>query len=72
MAEAPRGVRLVINGRVYPCDVLRDPDRDRDGLTAWSVVAREKLPPIDPAVDSLAVLSDVLPGMCLLDVAFDC
>lgn len=31
MSEAPENVRLVIGGREYPCDVLRDPGQDRGG-----------------------------------------
>lgn len=45
MSEAPEDVRLVIDGREYPCDVLRDPDQDRDGLAAWVCVSRDPLPP---------------------------
>lgn len=45
MSEAPENVRLVIGGREYPCDVLRDPDQDDGGCAAWVVVPREALPP---------------------------
>lgn len=35
----PRGVRLVLpDGTEVPCDVLREPDEDRDGCTAWIAV----------------------------------
>jgi hypothetical protein len=40
--DPPVGLRLVLDdGRVIPCDVLRDPDLDRDGCAAWVVVPRD-------------------------------
>ncbi len=57
MSEAPENVRLVIDGREYPCDVLRDPGQDKDGCAAWVAVPREALPPyIEVAYMRVAVL----------------
>lgn len=63
MSEAPEDVRLVIDGREYPCDTLRDPDQDRDGLAAWVCVPREPLP---PAAQEMSVRAAVLPGETML------
>jgi hypothetical protein len=43
-ANAPGGVVLHIGGRDYPCDLLRDPDHDQDGVAAYAVVPRVPLP----------------------------
>lgn len=43
--DAPQDVVLHIGGREYPCDVLRDPGQDGNGIAAWLVVPREPLPP---------------------------
>lgn len=66
-AEAPENVRLVIGGREYPCDVLRDPEQDDDGCAAWVVVPRGKLPPYGPG---MSVLASVLPAKTLLILDF--
>ena len=69
MGEPPAGVRVIVNGTAYPCDVLRDPGLDKHGLTGWAVVPRQALPPIDLDLgDTCAVIADVLPAMCLLDI----
>jgi hypothetical protein len=37
--DPPTDVRLIrTDGTVIPCDVIRDPDGDRDGLTYWVAV----------------------------------
>lgn len=61
--QAPENVRLVIDGREYPCDVLRDPDQDRDGCAAWVAVPREPLP---PSGESMSVRAGMLPARSLL------
>lgn len=52
-------------GRAIPCDVLRDPDRDRRGETVWIAVPSEPVPirPGDPLPELTAT---VLPDGCLL------
>jgi hypothetical protein len=61
--EAPENVRIVIDGREYPCDMLRDPDLDRDGLAAWVAVPREPLP---PAGRDMTLRAGMLPGNTML------
>jgi hypothetical protein len=61
--EAPENVRLVIGGREYPCDVLRDPGQDSDGCAAWVVVPRDTLPPYEAG---MSVCASVLPAKTLL------
>lgn len=39
--EPPYNIRLAIGGREIPCGVLRDPDADEGGETAWIVVPME-------------------------------
>ena len=42
----PEGVCLIADdGTVIPCDVLRDPDQDKDGCAAWVAVPRKPVPP---------------------------
>jgi len=62
--EAPEDVRLVIGGREYPCDVLRDPGQDHDGCAAWLVVPRQPLPPIGEG--QLSIKAALLPAKSLL------
>lgn len=63
----PEGVRIQCpDGRVVACDVLRDPDGDRDGNAMWVAVPRESLP--DPS-SGLTLLADVLPGKTVLGFA---
>jgi hypothetical protein len=40
MTGQPEGVRVVIAGREIPCDMLRAPDQDYDGLAVWVAVPR--------------------------------
>lgn len=40
-AGPPLGVMLHYRGRGIPCDVLRDPELDRRGQTAWVAVPSE-------------------------------
>jgi hypothetical protein len=62
--EAPQGVRINCpGGQTIACDVLRDPDGDRDGLAHWIVVPREPVPDIDPGDgEGFSVSADLLPG----------
>jgi hypothetical protein len=60
---APENVRFVIDGREYPCDVLRDPDQDRDGCAAWVAVPRGPLP---QAGEDVSVRAGELPAKSLL------
>jgi hypothetical protein len=66
--EAPENVRLVIDGKEYPCDVLRDPDQDRDGCAAWVAVPREPLP---PAGEDVCLRAGMLPAKSLLVINTD-
>ncbi len=66
--EPPAGVAVVVNGTRYPCDALREPRLDRDGLTGWTVVPRDPVPPVDLERDTFSVHADVLPAMAVLDV----
>jgi hypothetical protein len=63
VSEAPENVRLVIDGREYPCDVLRDPGQDRDGCAAWVAVPREPLPPCE---EGIFARIEALPAKSLL------
>jgi hypothetical protein len=63
---APEDVRLVIDGREYPCDVLRDPGQDKDGCAAWVAVPRDALP---RRWESASVRAAVLPARSLLVVS---
>jgi hypothetical protein len=63
VSEAPENVRLVIGGREYPCDVLRDPRQDADGCAAWVVVPREALPPF---AEGACMRAAVLPAKSML------
>lgn len=65
--EAPEGV--LIGGREYPCDVLRDPGRDADGCAAWLVVPRDPLPPVGEGGASVRVA--LLPAKSLLLLTLD-
>jgi hypothetical protein len=66
-ARPPENVRVVIGGREYPCDVLRDPDQDADGCAAWVAVPRQPLPPLPPG-QSMSVRASVLPARTALEV----
>jgi hypothetical protein len=59
-AAAPEGVVLHAGGRDYPCDVLRDPDQDKDGVAAWVAVPRDSLPAV---TGGMTVTAAVLPAM---------
>lgn len=63
--EPPENVRIVIGDREYPCDVLRDPDQDRDGCAAWVTVPREPLPD-DYRLHQVEIRAAVLPARTLL------
>lgn len=60
---APEGVVLHVAGREYPCDMLRDPDHDKDGVAAWVAVPREALP---ASTDGMTMTAAVLPAMTSL------
>jgi hypothetical protein len=62
----PEGVRVVIAGRAIPCDMLRDPDLDHDGIAFWVAVPRE--PVIIAAGSDCQVLADMLPARTALVV----
>jgi hypothetical protein len=63
-AQAPEGVRVRrADGTIVECDVLRDPDQDRDGCAMWIAVPRE---PLDINTGAFALLADVLPGKTIL------
>ena len=64
----PEGVRLHIGDREYPCDVLRDPDRDENGCAAWICVPREPLP---PGAVPCSVSADMLPAKSSLLIELD-
>jgi hypothetical protein len=66
--DAPEDVRPVIDGREYPCDVLRDPDQDSAGCAAWVVVPRVPLP---DQCDQFAVRAASLPPMSALVIEPD-
>lgn len=68
MSEAPQNVRLVIGGREYPCDVLRDPDQDSDGCAAWLAVPRGPLPACGA---SASVRAGMLPAKSVLIVSVE-
>ena len=68
--DQPRGVRIRhLSGDATECEIIRDPESDRDGATAWLA----KLPPhiaLDPdAGDQLE--ADYLPGNSILGIAID-
>jgi hypothetical protein len=64
----PGGVVLHLNGREIPCDVLRDPDQDRRGETAWLAVPAETVT-VQPG-DEIRVTAALLPAGAKLIV--DC
>jgi hypothetical protein len=66
-ARPPENVRVVIGGREYPCDVLRDPDQDTLGCAAWVAVPRRPLPALAPG-ETMSVLASVLPAKTALTV----
>jgi hypothetical protein len=65
--QAPQGVRLVVDGVEYPCDVLRDPELDAGGLATWVVVPAGPLPAVR---ETLAVRAAMIPGRVTLVVDF--
>lgn len=62
---APLNVRLVIDGREYPCDVLRDADGDANGYFAWVAVPREELPETR-SQEVINVLASMIPPRTIL------
>jgi hypothetical protein len=65
---APEGVRLVLNdGTVIRCGVLRDPDADHDGLTAWAAVPMEPVTAKGVLLNGGYLQVDVLPARTVLD-----
>jgi hypothetical protein len=55
--EAPEGVRIVLaDGSEIPCDVLRDPEQDHDGMAVWVVVPQQSWTPQDGDLLKMAVL----------------
>lgn len=69
VGDPPAGVRIVVeDGRVYPCDVLRDPDGDKDRMAMWVAVPREPVPPLP---DGSWHLDGVLPPRSMLGVRLE-
>jgi|HubBroStandDraft_2_1064218.scaffolds.fasta_scaffold343270_2 hypothetical protein len=68
--DAPRGVRIRhLAGDTTECEIVRDPESDRDGDTAWLA----RLPPdtvFDPAAGD-RIEADYLPGRSILGIAID-
>lgn len=68
--DAPQGVRIVCpDGREVACDVLRDPEQDRDGLAVWLAVPREPVPELSSFDDRFGVKADMMPGRSELVVS---
>jgi hypothetical protein len=66
----PGGVVLHYNGREIGCDVLREPDQDTRGVTAWLAVPAETVT-IRPG-DEVRVTAALLPAGSQLLVDFEC
>ena len=66
----PGGVVLRLNGRDIACDVLREPDQDRRGITAWLAVPAEPVT-IRPG-DEVQVTAKLLPAGSQLLLDFEC
>jgi len=62
-ADAPRDIVLHIGGGDYPCDLLRDPDHDQDGVAAYAVVPRVSLP---ASTEGMRVTAGTLPAGTVL------
>jgi hypothetical protein len=63
----PQGVVLTVDGRQFPCDVLREPGQDRGGCAAWLAVPREPLPVVTDK--DMVLNATLIPAMSILIIA---